>query len=102
MFFDFFMTVPFKTHTLRVFLKETPEMASKVSVLHGLVMKRFKNIAPERRPNEKLCPIPRGIGGLQFIRGFPGSFGNDVRARWSEPPFPMHGGQDDVSYTQTP
>ena len=41
---------------------------------------------------------------LEFIRQFrqfPGSPGNDVAARCSEPPFPTHGGQDDGSYTNS-
>ncbi len=41
---------------------------------------------------------------LEFIRGSrqsPGSPGNDVAARCSEPPFPTHGGQDDGSSTNS-
>ena len=39
---------------------------------------------------------------LELIRQSPGSPGNDVAARCSEPPFPTRGGQDDSSYNKLP
>ncbi len=38
---------------------------------------------------------------LEFIPGSRGFRQNDVVARRSEPPFPTHGGQDDVSLTNS-
>ena len=59
-------------------------MVSKLGVLDGAVMKKSKNIAPERHKADFEQTAPNGIIGLELIRGIRGSGVIDCS---TEPPY---------------
>ena len=92
---DVFSTFLGTSHAVSYFLRrllegDLSEMVSKVYLLDGAVMKKSKNIAPERHTADFVKTASNGIIGLELIRGIRGiplSSGSGGRSCGSGPPF---------------